>query len=104
VGEHAQLAILTNDNPRGESPEAIAEQVEAGLRATGARYEVILDREAAIERAVSGAEPGDVILLAGKGHESYQLIGAQTLPFDDREVARQSLRRRRAAREGGVTH
>lgn len=104
VGERAQLAILTNDNPRGESPEAIAEQVEAGLRATGARYEVILDREAAIERAVSGAEPGDVILLAGKGHETYQLIGSQTLPFDDREVARQALRRRRAAREGGVGH
>jgi UDP-N-acetylmuramoyl-L-alanyl-D-glutamate--2,6-diaminopimelate ligase len=102
VGERAQLAILTNDNPRGESPEAIAEQVEEGLRATGARYEVILDREAAIERAVSGAEPGDVILLAGKGHETYQLIGSQTLPFDDREVARQALRRRRAAREGGV--
>ena len=104
VGERAQLAILTNDNPRGESPEAIAEQVEAGLRATGARYEVILDREAAIDRAVSAAEPGDVILLAGKGHETYQLIGSQTLPFDDRAVARQALRRRRAAREGGVTH
>jgi len=104
VGERAQWAILTNDNPRGESPQAIAEAVEAGLRATGVRYEVWLDREVAIERAVSGAEPGDVILLAGKGHETYQLIGSRSLPFDDREVARAALGRRRALRQGGVTH
>jgi UDP-N-acetylmuramoyl-L-alanyl-D-glutamate--2,6-diaminopimelate ligase len=86
------------------APAAIAAQAASGLRATGARYEVILDREAAIERAVSGAEPGDVILLAGKGHETYQVIGSQTLPFDEREVARQALQRRRAARVGGVAH
>lgn len=102
VGERAQWAILTNDNPRGESPEAIAAAVEAGLQATGVRYDICLDRELAIERAISQAEPGDVVLLAGKGHETYQLIGALRLPFDDREVARAALARRRSARRGGV--
>jgi UDP-N-acetylmuramoyl-L-alanyl-D-glutamate--2,6-diaminopimelate ligase len=103
VGERAQLAILTNDNPRGEAPELIAEAVEAGLRATGVRYEVCLDRETAIDRAIAGAEPGDVVLLAGKGHETYQLLGTRSLPFDDREVARAALRRRRTARQGGLS-
>jgi UDP-N-acetylmuramoyl-L-alanyl-D-glutamate--2,6-diaminopimelate ligase len=100
VGQGAQWAILTNDNPRGESPEAIAEAVEVGLKATGVRYDVVLDRELAIERAISHAEPGDVVLLAGKGHEPYQLIGTRSLPFDDREVARAALVRRRSARRG----
>jgi len=103
VGERAQLAFLTNDNPRGESPAAIAEAVEAGLRATGVRYEVCLDRETAIDRAIAGAEPGDVVLVAGKGHETYQLLGTRSLPFDDREVARAALRRRRTARQGGAS-
>jgi UDP-N-acetylmuramoyl-L-alanyl-D-glutamate--2,6-diaminopimelate ligase len=101
AGERSQFAILTNDNPRGESPEAIAEAVEQGLRSVGARYEVCLDRERAIERAVSMAEPGDVVLIAGKGHEAYQLIGGVTLPFDDRHEARLALERRRAARRAG---
>ncbi len=103
VGERAQWAILTNDNPRGEAPEAIAAAVEVGLQQTGVRYEVCLDREQAIERAISQAEPGDVVLLAGKGHETYQLIGTRSLPFDDREVARAALGRRRSARRGGVS-
>ena len=76
----------------------IAATVEQGLRAAGASYEVCLDRERAIERAVSLAGPGDVVLIAGKGHETYQLIGGLTLPFDDREQARLALGRRRARR------
>lgn len=100
VGEGAHFAILTNDNPRGESPEAIAGAVELGLRAASADYEVRLDREQAIERAVSLAAPGDVVLIAGKGHETYQLIGASTFAFDDREQARSALARRRARRSG----
>ena len=100
VGEGADFAILTNDNPRGESPEAIASAVELGLRAASADYEVCLDRAQAIERAVSLATPGDVVLLAGKGHETYQLIGASTFAFDDREQARLALVRRRARRQG----
>lgn len=100
VGEGAELAILTNDNPRGESPEAIASAVELGLRAASADYEVCLDRAQAIERAVSLAAPGDVVLIAGKGHETYQLIGGSTLAFDDREQAREALLRRRVRRQG----
>jgi UDP-N-acetylmuramoyl-L-alanyl-D-glutamate--2,6-diaminopimelate ligase len=96
AGERASYSILTNDNPRSESPEAIAATVEQGLRAAGASYEVCLDRERAIERAVSLAGPGDVVLIAGKGHETYQLIGGLTLPFDDRKQARLALERRRA--------
>ena len=102
VGESAQFAILTNDNPRNESPEEIAEAVEAGLRAAGGTYEVCLDRGLAIERAIARAEPGDVVLIAGKGHESYQLIGSESFPFDDREQARLALSRRRAQRRGGA--
>jgi UDP-N-acetylmuramoyl-L-alanyl-D-glutamate--2,6-diaminopimelate ligase len=102
VGESAQFAILTNDNPRNESPEEIAEAVEAGLRAAGGTYEVCLDRSLAIERAIARAEPGDVVLIAGKGHESYQLIGSESFPFDDREQARLALSRRRAQRRGGA--
>ncbi len=101
VGERAHLAILTNDNPRSESPEAIAQAVELGLSSVGAKYEVCLDRETAIERAVSSAEPGDVVLIAGKGHEAYQLIAGSTFAFDDREQARLALGRRRAARQCG---
>ena len=98
AGRGAAYSILTNDNPRSESPEAIAAMVELGLREVGASYEVNLDRERAIERAVSMAAPGDVVLIAGKGHETYQLIGGQTLSFDDRCEARKALERRRARR------
>jgi len=96
AGEGSAFAILTNDNPRSESPERIAEEVERGLRSVGASYEVCLDRAQAIERAVSLAQPGDVVLIAGKGHETYQLVGGATLPFDDRLEARAALGRRRA--------
>jgi UDP-N-acetylmuramoyl-L-alanyl-D-glutamate--2,6-diaminopimelate ligase len=102
AGEGSDYAILTNDNPRGESADAIAAAAEEGLRSVEARYEVILDRGRAIERAVSLAEPGDVVLIAGKGHETYQLIGGVTLPFDDRHEARVALERRRARRRGGA--
>ena len=95
VGRLADYAYLTNDNPRSEEPAAIARAVEFGLREMDAKYEVELDRTRAIERAVSRAEAGDVVLIAGKGHEPYQLIGEQTLPFDDRVEARRALAVRR---------
>jgi UDP-N-acetylmuramoyl-L-alanyl-D-glutamate--2,6-diaminopimelate ligase len=103
AGEGSQFAILTNDNPRGEPPEQIAEEVERGLRSVNASYEVCLDRALAIERAVSSAEPGDVVLIAGKGHENYQLIGGATLAFDDRQEARAALARRLAAKRAKET-
>ncbi len=95
VGRLADVAIVTSDNPRSEDPQAIVDSVLAGL--AGARAEVIvdLDRRRAIQGAVIGAAPGDVVLIAGKGHEPYQIIGATTLPFDDRDEARRALAMRR---------
>jgi len=95
VGRLADYAYLTNDNPRSEEPAAIARAVEVGLREMDAKYEVELDRAHAIERAIGRAGAGDVVLIAGKGHEPYQLIGEQTLPFDDRSEARRALAVRR---------
>jgi UDP-N-acetylmuramoyl-L-alanyl-D-glutamate--2,6-diaminopimelate ligase len=104
VGRGADFAIVTNDNPRSEDPRAIADAIIPGLERTEARYEVELDRKKAIERAVIGAEPGDVVLIAGKGHEPYQIIGSTTLAFDDRVEARGALEVRRARRstKGGA--
>jgi UDP-N-acetylmuramoyl-L-alanyl-D-glutamate--2,6-diaminopimelate ligase len=95
VGRGADRAIVTNDNPRSEVPERIAEAIEAGLRAAGGAYEVELDRARAIERAVLGAERGDVVLIAGKGHEPYQIVGGERRAFDDRVEARRALAARR---------
>ena len=89
----ADLAIVTSDNPRSEDPEAIIAEVLAG--ADGA--EVKPDRRAAIERALAAANDGDVVVIAGKGHEQGQEFADRTLPFDDREVARETLRRLGAA-------
>ena len=100
VGQGADRAILTSDNPRTEEPAAIAAAVERGLRTGRARYEIELDRATAIERAVLEARPGDSVLLAGKGHEPYQIIGSEKRPFDDRVEARRALRERRARRQG----
>jgi UDP-N-acetylmuramoyl-L-alanyl-D-glutamate--2,6-diaminopimelate ligase len=102
VARAADVAIVTNDNPRSEAPEAIAGQILVGVARAGAasRHLVELDRARAIELAIAGARPGDVVLIAGKGHEPYQIIGARTLDFDDREEVRAALARRRA-RQGG---
>jgi UDP-N-acetylmuramoyl-L-alanyl-D-glutamate--2,6-diaminopimelate ligase len=94
--------IVTSDNPRSEDPEAIIADIVRGIAAaasrTGAaqvRYATVVDRRAAIERAVREARPGDLILIAGKGHERVQEVGGRTLPFDDVAVARDALARRR---------
>lgn len=86
--------IVTSDNPRGEDPEAICRQVTAGLR--GANHEVITDRRAAIRRAVALAEPGDIVLVAGKGHEDYQEFADRKIPFDDVEESASALREKAA--------
>ena len=85
----ADLALVTSDNPRSEDPDAIIDEVVAGAPD---RLEVEPDRRAAIERALEAAGPGDVVVIAGKGHEQGQEIGGTVLPFDDREVAREALR------------
>jgi UDP-N-acetylmuramoyl-L-alanyl-D-glutamate--2,6-diaminopimelate ligase len=95
VAVAADRAILTTDNPRTEAPEDITRAVEPGLARHPIRYEVVLDRTTAIERAVTEARPGDVVLIAGKGHEPYQIIGTRKFPFDDRVVARRALEVRR---------
>jgi UDP-N-acetylmuramoyl-L-alanyl-D-glutamate--2,6-diaminopimelate ligase len=100
VGELADQAILSNDNPRTESPEAIAAQIEVGLREASADYVVDLDRAHAIEASVLGARAGDVVLIAGKGHEPYQIFGSERRPFDDRVEARRALALRRAKGSG----
>jgi UDP-N-acetylmuramoyl-L-alanyl-D-glutamate--2,6-diaminopimelate ligase len=98
VGAGADRATVTNDNPRSEDPRLIADAIEVGLRSSGIEYDVELDRALAIERAVLGAAAGDVILLAGKGHEPYQIVGSEKRVFDDREEARRALHERRRAR------
>jgi UDP-N-acetylmuramoyl-L-alanyl-D-glutamate--2,6-diaminopimelate ligase len=91
VVELADVALVTSDNPRSEDPAAIAAEVVDGLD-----LDVELDRRRAIERAVDAAHDGDVVVIAGKGHEQGQEIGGRKLPFDDAEVVRDALRRLRA--------
>jgi len=88
----ADRAWVTSDNPRSERPEAILAEIETGIPADAAgRHESIADRRRAIQRAVAWAREGDVLVIAGKGHETYQVVGSEVLPFDDREVAREAL-------------
>ncbi len=90
AAEGADLAILTSDNPRTEPPERILDDVEEGMGKTP--HLRIVDRRKAIARAVAIAKPGDTILLAGKGHENYQVVGHDRLPFDERDVVADAVR------------
>jgi UDP-N-acetylmuramyl tripeptide synthase len=106
----SDLAVVTSDNPRSEDPLAIIDQVEVGVRRTGKRrfaaqelngnldekwpgpgYLVEPDRMTAIAMAIKVSEPGDAVLIAGKGHETYQILADETIHFDDREAARKVL-------------
>jgi UDP-N-acetylmuramoyl-L-alanyl-D-glutamate--2,6-diaminopimelate ligase len=88
AGRLSDLAVLTSDNPRGEDPILIMNDVLVGLQRTGRPYVTEVDRETAIHKAISQAREGDVVILAGKGHETSQVLRDKTVPFDDREVAR----------------
>ena len=88
--QYADLIILTNDNPRSERPDEIAEQIVSGM--TQEKYMVILDRQEAILKALQMAAAGDVVLVAAKGHENYQIFKDQTIHFDDREVIQDFLK------------
>jgi len=90
----ADLVVVTSDNPRSEDPAAIAAAAAAGVRSAGAEPVVELDRRAAIDAALAWAAGGDVVLVAGKGHESGQTVAGVTVPFDDRVVARELLEAR----------
>ena len=87
----SDVVIATSDNPRTEDPEAILRDIEEGLRAAGRHYLKVVDRREAIHRAVAEARAGDIVVIAGKGHEDYQIIGSEKRHFDDREVAREAL-------------
>lgn len=96
AAELAELVVVTSDNPRSEDPDAIIAEILTGIPDTAARtadgrLAVEPDRRAAIALAVGAARPGDVVVIAGKGHETSQTIGDRVLPFDDREVAREAL-------------
>jgi UDP-N-acetylmuramoyl-L-alanyl-D-glutamate--2,6-diaminopimelate ligase len=94
AGRGSDLAIATSDNPRSEDPVGILLAVEDGLRLAGGSYEMEVDRRRAIARAIDIAKAGDAILIAGKGHEDYQIFTDRTIHFDDREVAREELEKR----------
>lgn len=90
AGERADIVILTSDNPRTEDPASILADCRAGIPA-GAKHLEIIDRREAVAEAIRLAEPGDTVILAGKGHEDYQIIGRQKFPMDDRLLAREAL-------------
>ena len=89
AAEGADRIIVTSDNPRTEDPELIADEIEAGMG--DAPRQRMLDRRAAIRDALLNSAPDDVVLLAGKGHETYQIRGTEKLPFDERVVIREIL-------------
>jgi len=110
AAEESDLVIVTSDNPRTEEPLAIIAAIEGGIDANvmkkispeeirsagaGKAYVVVADRREAIGMAVGLAGPDDIVLIAGKGHEDYQILGTKILPFDDRTVAREALDRLR---------
>ena len=95
AAENADISIVTSDNPRTEDPNEIIRQIVAGMQGTGAKYEVIENREQAICRAMDIAKPGDVIVLCGKGHETYQEINHHKRHLDEREVVAEHLERQK---------
>ena len=91
AGKGSDLVFATSDNPRSEDPAAILAEIEPGLKASGVRYQIESDRALAICLALKAAKPGDVVLLAGKGHEKEQILAGRTIPFDDAEIALSAL-------------
>ena len=100
VARYAHCAYLTSDNPRSEDPEAILDEVQQGLTGSSVEAYRVVDRAEAIRAAIGKAEPGDTVLIAGKGHETYQIFKDSVVPFDDRLEAARAL----AAKEAGWLH
>jgi len=97
AAHHADWVVVTSDNPRTEDPQGILADILAGLQGTSTPYTVQVDRAEAIREAILNAKPGDTVVIAGKGHEDYQIIGREKIHFDDREVARAVLQQRFSA-------
>jgi UDP-N-acetylmuramoyl-L-alanyl-D-glutamate--2,6-diaminopimelate ligase len=100
--ELSDYVIVTSDNPRTENPQRIMDEIEAGVREAmraparrASGYKLILDRGAAIEEAIQMAKEGDLVVVAGKGHECYQIIGNKKLHFDDREEVKKAIAQRK---------
>jgi len=91
AGRLSDLTIITSDNPRTEDPMAIIADIVTGIAPTGGQYEIVPDRREAIDRAIQVAGPGDLVILAGKGHENYQIFKDRTIHFDDAETAAELL-------------
>ena len=91
VQKFSDAVIITNDNPRGEDPKRIARGIEKGMNRIRGNYAVVLDRKKAIESALKKASYGDIVLIAGKGHEKVQVIGRREIPFNDKKVAQCAL-------------
>ena len=94
AGKHSDFVIITSDNPRTEDPLKIIREAEVGVKETGTEYLAISDRRDAIYQAIARAQPADVVIIAGKGHENYQIIGSEKFHFDDRDVAKEALAKR----------
>ena len=92
--ELSEVCVITSDNPRSEDPRAIIEMIIEGVRDTfpPERYTVVVERREAIKKALSEARPGDLVVVAGKGHESGQIFADRVIPFDDRQVVRECIR------------
>jgi UDP-N-acetylmuramyl-tripeptide synthetase len=93
AGKYSDIVFVTSDNPRNEDPMAIISEIEIGVRKTDADCKLVPDRMEAIEKAVAAARKNDVVIIAGKGHETYQIIGGDKFHFDDREIAAEALKR-----------
>ena len=91
AGRLSDIVVITSDNPRTEDPLKIISEIEVGVSETGTDYLAIPDRREAIFKGIEKARPGDVVLIAGKGHENYQMIGNDKFDFDDRAVASEAL-------------
>ena len=91
AGNTADFTIITSDNPRTEKPEEIIRQIEEGIKKTKGKYEVIVDRIDAMKYAIKMARKDDFVIFAGKGHETYQIIGKNKKPFDEREIIKNIL-------------
>jgi UDP-N-acetylmuramoyl-L-alanyl-D-glutamate--2,6-diaminopimelate ligase len=101
AGRLSDLIVVTSDNPRSEDPIRIIEEIQRGItvdtrRDDAQRMLTYVDRHDAIGKAIELARPGDVVLIAGKGHEKYQMVGDDVRPFDDVAVAREALGRKRS--------